>query len=170
MTKLIQRIFIKDYKNTADPAVRARYGAVAGAVGIITNVLLAAAKIPVGALFGAIAIVADGINNLTDSLSSVITLVGFRIAAQKADAEHPYGHGRMEYVAALMVSMLMAVVGFTLARESFPKIFAPQVAETSLLVWLTLGISVLVKLWQGLFYRAMGKAIGSDALRANFRG
>ncbi|MBQ6823599.1 MAG: cation transporter [Clostridia bacterium] len=169
MTKLIQRIFIKDYKNTADPAVRARYGAVAGAVGIITNVLLAAAKITVGALFGAIAIVADGINNLTDSLSSVITLVGFRIAAQKADAEHPYGHGRMEYVAALMVSMLMAVVGFTLARESFPKIFAPQVAETSLLVWLTLGISVLVKLWQGLFYRAMGKAIGSDALRANFR-
>lgn len=169
MIKLIQRIFIKDYRNTADPAVRARYGAVAGAVGIITNVLLAAAKITVGALFGAIAIVADGINNLTDSLSSVITLVGFRIAAQKADAEHPYGHGRMEYVAALMVSMLMAVVGFTLARESFPKIFAPEAAETSLLVWLTLGVSVLVKLWQGLFYRAMGKAIGSDALRANFR-
>ena len=167
MTKLIQRIFIKDYKNTADPAVRARYGMVAGAVGIVTNLLLAGGKIAVGSLFGAIAIVADGINNLTDSLSSVITLVGFRISAQQADAEHPYGHGRMEYVAALIVSLLMVAVGVTLGRESVPKIFAPEEAATGLLVWGTLVASLAVKLWQGLFYRSMGSAIQSDALRAN---
>ncbi len=169
MTNLIKRLFIRDWKNTADPLVRARYGAVAGAVGIVTNVLLAAAKILIGALFGAIAIVADGINNLADSLSSVITLVGFRLSAAQADEEHPYGHGRMEYIAAMLISMIMVTVGFTLAQESFPKIFKPEEASSSWLIWLTLTLSIGVKLWQGLFYRAMGKAIGSDALRANFR-
>ena len=169
MTELIKRLFVRDYQNTSDPVVRARYGAVAGAVGIVTNVLLAAAKILIGALFGAIAIVADGINNLTDSLSSVITLVGFRLSAAQADEEHPYGHGRMEYIAAMLIAMLMAMVGFTLAQESLPKILHPEEASSSWLVWLTLVLSIAVKLWQGLFYRSMGKAIGSDALRANFR-
>lgn len=169
MTKLIQRIFIRDYRNTADPQVRARYGAVAGGVGIATNLLLAAAKILIGALFGAIAIVADGLNNLSDSLSSVITMVGFRLSAQQADAEHPYGHGRMEYIATMLISMIMVTVGFTLVQESAPKILHPEEAASSWLVWLTLALSIGVKLWQGLFYRAMGKAIGSDTLRANFR-
>ena len=169
MTELIKRLFVRDYQNTSDPLVRARYGAVAGAVGIVTNVLLAAGKLVIGALFGAIAIVADGINNLTDSLSSVITLVGFRLSAAQADEEHPYGHGRMEYISAMVIAMLMVMVGFTLAQESFPKIFKPEAATGSWLVWLTLVLSILVKLWQGLFYRSMGKAIGSDALRANFR-
>lgn len=169
MTEWIKRLFVRDYQNTSDPLVRARYGAVAGAVGIVTNVLLAAAKIVIGAVFGAIAIIADGINNLTDSLSSVITLVGFRLSAAQADEEHPYGHGRMEYISAMVIAMLMVMVGFTLGQESFPKIFKPEEASSSWLVWLTLVLSILVKLWQGLFYRSMGKAIGSDALRANFR-
>ncbi len=169
MTNLIKRLFIPDYQNTADPGVRARYGAVAGGVGIVTNVLLAAAKIVIGALFGAIAIVADGINNLTDSISSVITMVGFRISAMQADEEHPYGHGRMEYVATMLIAMMMVTVGFTLVQESVPKIFNPAKAEASWLVWLTLVLSILMKLWQGLFYRHMGKVIGSDTLRANFR-
>ncbi len=169
MTEWIKRLFVRDYQNTSDPLVRARYGAVAGAVGIVTNVLLAAAKIVIGAVFGAIAIIADGINNLTDSLSSVITLVGFRLSAVQADEEHPYGHGRMEYISAMVIAMLMVMVGFTLGQESFPKIFKPEEASSSWLVWLTLVLSILVKLWQGLFYRSMGKAIGSDALRANFR-
>lgn len=169
MTELIKRLFVRDYQNTQDPIVRARYGAVAGAVGIVTNVLLAAVKMGIGLLFGAIAIVADGINNLTDSLSSVITLVGFRLSAAQADEEHPYGHGRMEYIAAMLIAMLMAMVGFTLAQESFPKIFHPEEASSSWLVYLTLVLSVGIKLWQGLFYRSMGKAIGSDALRANFK-
>ncbi len=169
MTELIKRLFVRDYQNTSDPLVRARYGAVAGAVGIVTNLLLAAAKMVIGLLFGAIAIVADGINNLTDSLSSVITLVGFRLSAAQADEEHPYGHGRMEYIAAMLIAMLMTTVGFTLAQESFPKIFHPEEASSSWLVWLTLVLSIAMKLWQGLFYRSMGKAIGSDALRANSR-
>ncbi len=169
MTEIIKRLFVRDYQNTKDPIVRARYGTVAGAVGIVTNVLLAAVKMGIGFLFGAIAIVADGINNLTDSLSSVITMVGFRLSAAQADEEHPYGHGRMEYIAAMLIAMLMALVGFTLAQESFPKIFHPEEASTSWLVYLTLILSIGIKLWQGLFYRSMGKAIGSDALRANFR-
>lgn len=169
MTNLIRRLFIKDYQNTDDPLVRAKHGTVAGAVGIATNLLLAGGKILIGALFGAIAIVADGINNLADSLSSIITLVGFRLSSQQADEEHPYGHGRMEYIAAMLISMIMVVVGFTLVQESFPKIFKPEQALSSPLIWITLLLSIGVKLWQGLFYRAMGKAIRSDTLRANFR-
>lgn len=169
MTNLIKRLFIKDYKNTADPSVRARYGTVAGAVGIATNLLLAAVKILIGALFGAIAIIADGFNNLADSLSSVITLIGFKLSNQQADEDHPYGHGRMEYIAAMMISMVMMVVGFTLAKESFPKIIHPQELEVTPLLLVTLALSVAFKLWQGLFYRSMGKAIQSDTLYANFR-
>lgn len=169
MTNLIKRLFIKDYKNTTDPAVRARYGTVAGAVGIVTNLLLAAVKILIGALFGAIAIIADGLNNLTDSLSSIITLIGFKLSNQQADEEHPYGHGRMEYIAAMLISMVMVVMGFTLIQESFPKIWNPQPMEASALLWITLLLSIGFKLWQGLFYRSMSKAIDSDTLRANFR-
>ena len=107
MTNLIKRLFIPNYQNTADPAVRARYGTVAGAVGIVTNVLLAVAKVVIGAVFGAIAIVADGINNLSDSLSSIITMVGFKLSAAQADEEHPYGHGRMEYLSGLVVAAII---------------------------------------------------------------
>ncbi len=169
MTKLIQKLFIKDYQNTADPAVRARYGTVAGAVGIVTNLLLAGAKIAIGAVFGVIAIVADGVNNFSDSLSSIITLIGFKLSNQQADEEHPYGHGRMEYIAAMLISMVMVVVGFTLVQESWPKIFHPEESKFSVLLLVTLLLSIGAKLWQGLFYRAMSKAIQSDTLRANFR-
>ncbi|MBQ3084147.1 MAG: cation transporter [Clostridia bacterium] len=169
MTELIKKLFVKDHENTESPIVRARYGAVAGAVGIVTNLLLAAAKMTIGFLFGAISVVADGINNLTDSLSSIITLVGFRMSAAQADEDHPYGHGRMEYIAAMLIAMLMAVVGFSLAEESFPKIFEPEYLTITPILIITLVISIGVKLWQGLFYRKMGKAIESDTLRANFR-
>ncbi len=169
MTELIRRLFIQNYQNIEDPLVRAKHGSVAGAVGIVTNLLLAAMKIAMGALFGAIAIIADGINNLADSLSSIITLIGFRLSAQQADEEHPYGHGRMEYIAAMLISMMMVVVGFTLVQESFPKIWTPEEASSSPLLFAVLLLSIAMKLWQGLFYRSMGKIIGSDTLRANFR-
>ncbi len=169
MTKWIQRLLIPDYQNTQDPQVRARYGAVAGMVGILTNLLLAGTKIVTGVLFGAIAIMADGINNLSDSLSSIITLVGFRLSSVQADEDHPYGHGRMEYITTMLISMVMVVVGFTLIQESVPKILHPVQAAFSWLVYGALGLSIVVKLWQGLFYRAMGRAIESDTLRANFR-
>ncbi len=166
ITKIIQKVFIKDYQNTADPLVRARYGSVAGAVGIFTNLLLAGGKILIGTLFGAIAIVADGINNLTDGLSSVLTLVGFRLAAKQADEDHPYGHGRMEYITTLLIAVVMAVAGFLLIRESFPKIFAPEEAQITLPMLAALILSVLLKLWQYFFYRKMGKAIDSETLFA----
>lgn len=169
MTALIRKLFIRDYQNINDPNVRAKHGTVAGAVGIVTNLLLAGAKILIGALFGAIAIVADGLNNLADSLASIITLVGFRLSNQQADEEHPYGHGRMEYIAAMLISMLTVVVGFTLVQESVPKIFRPEEAASSPLIWVTLLLSIGMKLWQGLFYRKMGKLIASDTLRANFQ-
>lgn len=169
MTALIRKLFIRDYQNINDPNVRAKHGTVAGAVGIVTNLLLAGAKILIGALFGAIAIVADGLNNLADSLASIITLVGFRLSNQQADEEHPYGHGRMEYIAAMLISMLTVVVGFTLVQESVPKIFHPEEAASSPLIWVTLLLSIGMKLWQGLFYRKMGKLIASDTLRANFQ-
>ncbi len=169
MINLLCRLFIRDYKNTADPEVRARYGMVAGTVGILTNLLLAGVKMLLGVLFGAIAIVADGINNLSDSVSSVLTLVGFRLSAQKADADHPYGHGRMEYITTLFISIMMILVGFSLVRESFPKIFRPEDARYTWIVYVALVLSIGMKLWQGLFYRKMGKLIQSETLLANFR-
>jgi cation diffusion facilitator family transporter len=136
-------------------------------VGIIANVFLAAFKAAIGLFSNSIAIILDAVNNLSDALSSIITIVGTKLANKVPDRQHPYGHGRMEYVSALIVSLLMVAVGVTLGRESFPKIFAPEQAATGPLVWGTLVASLAVKLWQGLFYRAMGKSIQSDALRAN---
>ncbi len=152
-----------------DPKARARIGAFAGWVGIATNLLLAGAKITVGVLFGAIAIVADGINNLTDSLSSLITLIGFRFSVRKADEEHPFGHGRMEYISTLLIAMVMVGAGVTLVQQSFPKIWNPTEAQLSLLLIGTLAGSILLKLGQAFFYHSMGRAIESDTLRANFR-
>ena len=166
ITNLIQKVCIKDYRNTKDPLVRARYGAVAGAVGIVTNLLLAGSKILIGVLFGAIAIVADGINNLTDGLSSVLTLVGFRLSAMQADEDHPYGHGRMEYITTLLIAVVMVMAGATLIGESFPKIFTPKEAELTMPILLTLILSILVKLWQFFFYHKMGKTIESETLFA----
>ena len=167
MVHMIKRLFIPNYENTSDPEVRARYGTVSGVVGIITNILLAGVKMALGMIFNAIAIVADGINNLSDSLSSIITMIGFKMSSKQADEDHPYGHGRMEYVTTMLISMIMVVVGFTLAQESFGKILHPEKMRHSLLVYIALILSIAVKLWQGLFYRSMGKAIDSDTLKAN---
>ena len=167
MVHMLKRLFIPNYENTSDPEVRARYGTVSGVVGIITNILLAGVKMALGMIFNAIAIVADGINNLSDSLSSIITMIGFKMSSKQADEDHPYGHGRMEYVTTMLISMIMVVVGFTLAQESFGKILHPEKMRHSLLVYIALILSIAVKLWQGLFYRSMGKAIDSDTLKAN---
>ncbi len=169
MIQLICRLWIRQDPNTADPEVRARFGMAAGIVGILSNLLLAVLKMLIGVIFGAIAIVADGINNLSDSVSSVLTLIGFRLSAQKADADHPYGHGRMEYITTLFIAIMMILVGFSLVRESFPKIFRPEEAHYTWLVYATLVLSIAIKLWQGLFYRKMGKLIKSETLMANFR-
>lgn len=166
MTNLLIRLFIKDYRNVADAKVRGRYGNLSGLVGIITNLLLFAAKITVGLVFHSIAIVADAVNNLSDSASSVVTLVGFKISGKPADEKHPFGHARMEYIAGLIVSIIILILGWQLAQSSFDKILHPEEVTFS---WVTIGVlagSILVKLWQCLFYKKMGKAISSTTLSA----
>ncbi len=166
MTKLLLRLFVRDYENTSDPAVRLRCGQLAGAVGIVLNLLLFAGKGLAGLITGAISITADAFNNLSDAASSVVTLVGFRLAGQRADREHPFGHGRMEYLAGLAVSALILVVGVELAKTSVEKIISPEEAEFSLLSTAILGAAIVVKLWMGLFNRSLGRKVDSPAMAA----
>lgn len=163
---LIRRL-VPNSDRTDDPAVRQRYGVVAGGTGLILNLLLCAGKFAAGVLTGAISITADAFNNLSDAASSVVTLVGFRMAGQAPDRDHPFGHGRAEYLAGLAVSVLILVVGVELAQSSLEKILHPQAVEFS---WLSAGIlavSILVKLWMSRFYGVLGRRIGSSAMAAS---
>ena len=166
MLKLLAKCFIKDYQHMDVPAVRLRYGALAGITGICLNVLLTIFKLIGGALTKSVAVTADALNNLGDAASSLVTLVGFRMAGKKADREHPFGHGRTEYVAGLIVAMLILVMGVELLISSIKKIIEPEPAVFS---WLTAGIlmaAILVKLYMFLYNRRIGRAIASSAMRA----
>ena len=146
--------------------MRTAYGNLAGAVGIVCNALLCAAKLLMGTLFGSISVTADAVNNLSDASSSIITLVGFKLSAKPADKEHPYGHARIEYLAGLAVSVLIIVIGFELARTSLDKILHPTPVAFS---WLTVAVlagSIGVKLWMAMFNRTIGRRIGSATLEA----
>lgn len=166
MIRLLIRLFVKDYRDTENPKVRERYGKFSGLVGIVTNLLLFAGKITVGVLFRSISVTADAVNNLSDSASSIVTLVGFKMAAKPADSDHPYGHARIEYISGLMVSLVVFVTGFQFAQTSFQKIIHPEQTEFSLAVVAVLGASILLKAWQGAFYRRIGKAISSETISA----
>lgn len=166
MTDILVRLFIKDYKNTESAHVRGNYGKFAGIVGIATNFILFLIKITAGTLFHSISITADAVNNLSDSGSSVVTLVGFKISGKPADAQHPYGHARMEYISGLIVSFVIVILGFQLAQTSADKIVHPQEARFSWLTIAVLVVSIFIKLWQCLFYRKIGKTIDSSALVA----
>ena len=160
------RLFIKDCDNVTDPAVRERYGILSGAVGIALNLLLSAGKLFAGLMTGSISITADAFNNLSDAGSSVVTLVGFKLAGQKADDGHPFGHGRMEYLAGLLVSLMILLVGVELGRSSIGKILHPEEVDFSLVSTGILAASILVKLWMGQFNRGLGRKIGSAAMAA----
>jgi cation diffusion facilitator family transporter len=164
LTKLLIRLFVKDYKNTRSAAVRERYGMLAGVTGVVTNFLLFAFKITVGLVFGSIAITADAVNNLSDSGASLVTLFGFKMSGKPADAEHPYGHGRMEYISGLIVSFIILLLGFQLIQTSISKIIHPAESKFSLLTVVVLAASIAIKLWQCLFYRNVGKIIDSITL------
>ena len=166
MTQLLLRLFVKDYRNTEDPAVRTRYGKLAGIVGIVCNVLLSAGKLLAGTLSGAVSITADGLNNLTDAASSLVTLLGFRLAARPADEKHPYGHARMEYLSGLAVAVMILVIGVELVKSSVQKILHPEAVEFSVLTAAVLTGSILLKLWMALFDRKLGRKISSAALIA----
>ncbi len=166
MLDAILRRFVPNYTQTEDATVRQRYGVLSGAVGIALNLLLFAGKLIAGILTGAISVTADAFNNLSDAASSVVTLAGFRLAGQKADAGHPFGHGRMEYVAGLAVSLLILLVGVELGKSSIQKILHPEETALTVLTAAILAVSILVKLWLGWFNSRLSSRIKSQALRA----
>lgn len=166
MVGFLVRRLIPEGTQSENAAVRERCGTVSGGIGIALNLLLCIGKFVAGIVSGSISVTADAFNNLTDAASSVVTLIGFRIAGQKPDDEHPFGHGRMEYLAGLIVSMLILLVGFELGKSSVEKIIHPETVSFSLLSAVILVVSVCVKLWMCLFNRALSKKIGSSALAA----
>jgi len=166
ITDLLVRLFIKDYEKVKDARVRESYGKLAGIAGIATNLILFLIKIIAGTLSGSVAITADAVNNISDSGASVITLISFKISGKPADAKHPYGHARMEYISGLIVSFVIVFLGLQLLQTSVGKIFNPQMPQFSWLVIGILVISILMKLWQCLFYRNIGRRIESTALVA----
>ncbi len=167
MTNFLVRSFVKGHEQTNNPIVRGRYGILAGIVGLCCNALLFGFKLAAGLLFGSIAIIADAVNNLSDAGSCIVTLIGFRISNKPADEEHPYGHARVEYIAGMIVSFSVLLLGIQLLGSSVQKIFQPDEVEFSVLSIVILCAAIVVKLWMGLFYRKVGKQISSTALMAN---
>lgn len=166
MLDAILRKFVPDYTQTEDRTVRQRYGVFSGVVGIVLNLLLFAGKLAAGLLAGAVSVLADAFNNLSDAASSVVTMVGFRLAGQKPDADHPFGHGRMEYLAGLGISFLILWLGIELGKSSIEKIIYPEETRVSVLTAVILVVSILVKIWMGWFNGALAKRLKSQALRA----
>ena len=167
MTTLLVKLFIKNSEDVNDSTVRLKYGTLGGAVGIVCNLILCAFKITVGLITASISIVADGLNNLSDMGSSVITMIGFKMAGKPADSDHPFGHGRMEYMSAFIVAMLILLVGAELFKSSVSALVKGEAMPTySVWAIIILAVSVLVKLWMCLFNRKLGKRIDSEALLA----
>ena len=168
MTDLLIRIFIKDHSNPSDTVVREKYGVFSSIVGIITNLILAGMKLVAGLLSFSIAIVADALNNLSDAGSSLISFVSFKIAAKPADKEHPFGHARIEYVSSMIVSFLILLVGFELMTSSVSGLFnkGETVLDVTVLTYVILSVSIVLKLWLGLFYRKIAKKIDSSVVAA----
>ncbi|MBR2138861.1 MAG: cation transporter [Bacilli bacterium] len=174
MKNILIRLFIKDYKNTKSPIVRAAYGTLAGIVGIVSNIILAGIKMIVGTVALSPAIFADGVNNFSDGLSSIITIIGFKLSTKKADADHPFGHQRIEYITGLIISFLILTIGFSLFKESIIGVYdlirgqsKPLDVSNKVVVIGCLLLSIAAKCWQAIFYKGMGKAVESDTLEAN---
>lgn len=166
MITLLSKLFIKNQTDIHDSAVRQSYGVLCGFVGIVFNIILFAGKFLAGFLSGSIAITADAFNNLSDAGSSVITLLGFKIASQKPDPDHPFGHGRVEYISGLLVSMLILFMAYELLKSSINKIMHPEPLECSAVIVIILIASVLVKLYMAFYNRNIGKKINSAAMLA----
>ena len=166
MTEWLVRHFVRMSEQTDDPAVRMRYGQFAGIVGIICNVMLCLGKGAIGLVSGSVSIVADAVNNLSDAASNIVSLLGFKLASRPADPEHPYGHGRYEYLAGLVVAALVLAIGINLAWSSVQKIITPSPTEFSGALVAVLVLSIAVKLWMAAFNRSIGRRINSDTLEA----
>lgn len=166
MFALLTKLFIKDSENVSDPAVRSAYGRLCGFLGIFLNLILFAGKFFAGMISGSVAITADAFNNLSDAGSSVITLLGFAIAGRTPDPDHPFGHGRVEYLTGLVISALILLMAFELGKSSVEKIIRPEATETSLLTVIILLASIAVKFYMSMYNRSVGKKISSSAMLA----
>lgn len=162
---LVKR-FVHDYENVHDINVRASYGKLSGKVGIFCNAFLFAVKFIMGTISGSVSITADAVNNLSDAASSVISLIGFKMAEKPADEDHPYGHARYEYLSGLTVAVMIILIGFELFKTSFDKVLHPSTVDFSIALVIVLAVSILIKLWMALFNKSLGKKINSSALEA----
>ncbi len=166
MTNLLIRVFIGKNANPNDTKTRGKYANLAGITGIILNLLLFIGKLTLGIIAGSVAIIADAFNNISDAGSSVVTLIGFRLANKPVDKEHPWGHGRLEYISGFIVDMLIIVVGVELLTSSIEKIITPALPTVGNATLCILGAAIIVKVWLFLFYRKIGKTIRSSSIKA----
>ncbi|MBQ4053192.1 MAG: cation transporter [Clostridia bacterium] len=167
MTNFLIRLFVGKNQDPSNLKVRGKYASLAGFTGILLNVLLFAGKLTLGILAGSVAIIADAFNNISDAGSSIIALIGFRLANKPVDKEHPLGHGRLEYVTGFIVDMLIILVGFELLTSSIDKIMNPTLPNVGNVTLCILGAAILVKLWLFVFYRKIGKTIASSSIKAS---
>ena len=166
MQNWLVKKFIHDYENIHDINVRASYGKLSGKVGIFCNAFLFAVKFIMGTISGSVSITADAVNNLSDAASSVISLIGFKMAEKPADEDHPYGHARYEYLSGLTVAVMIILIGFELFKTSFDKVIHPSTVDFSIVLVIVLAVSILIKLWMAFFNKSLGKKINSSALEA----
>ncbi len=164
---MLKQLVIKDYKNTQDSVVRQRYANVAGVFGIVTNLVIGVAKLVVGTASHSVSIIADATNSLSDCATSILTIVGFKLASKKPDHEHPYGHARYEYVVGFVIALFMLTMGLLFAKESVCKILWPQELSISVVTYVMLALAILVKVAQMVVYKDFAKAIDSNTLQAN---
>ena len=167
MVNLLAKLFIKNYKNVEDDKVRTSYGTMAGIFGIVTNFILVVIKLFIGILSFSISIIADAINNLSDMGSSLLTIIGFKISNKPADKDHPYGHQRVEYIISLIIAMIIAFVGLELFTTSIEKIITPDEIKFEVITFVVLGVAIVLKALQGLFYLSASKKIDSLSLKAS---
>ena len=165
MTNFLIKLFIKDKDNVQDREVREKYGMLSSITGIIVNILLSVFKLIIGVLAGSMSIISDALNNVSDAGSSIITMVGFKMSQKKVDSDHPWGHGRMEYITALFVDILIILVGFELLQSSVDKIIHPELPNISNVTIILLVVAIFAKLWLFLFYRKIAKKINSAAIK-----
>lgn len=166
MTKLLVKTFVKNYENVTDINVRGRYGTLSSIVGIVCNIILFGLKFAMGTLSNSIAVVSDAFNNLSDSASCIVTLFGYKMAAKPADKDHPFGHGRMEYLTSLIIAAVILVMGVELLRDSAAKIIHPEKVEFRVIVLVSLAVSIGIKLWMSYFNTVLGKKINSSVMIA----
>ena len=166
MTNFLINLFIKD-KNVKDTKVRTKYGTLSSITGIIVNFILSIVKVIIGIISNSMSIISDGLNNITDAGSSVITMIGFKMSQKKVDNDHPWGHGRMEYIAAFIVDMLIILVGIELFKSSVDKIINPIMPDISNITIIILVIAIIAKLWLFVFYKKIAQIINSEAIKGN---